>query len=329
MTKEIKNPGVLSFDRKLEPSDALMYSGNWEDIGNQEKWEEIKLIERRNRGVKSNFNNEVLEDEEALKKLIEEPNLVWGDDAALQHDHDTLKVSFSLRVVGDVGKPSACNEKSYRERLEAIVDEYKEKITFQELAKRYATNIANGRFLWRNRICVEEINIVVSCDSEILEFKAYDYSLNDFNLVDDKIKRLAEVIAAGLSGESSAFMKIDAYVKMGAGQRVWPSQEMRMNIPKGEKSRYLFHLNECAAMHSQKIGNALRTIDDWYSDNTTPIAVEPYGSVTHQGQAFRASRNDFKTLIRKWIDGNDIGENEKHLVMAVLIRGGVFSEKEE
>jgi CRISPR-associated protein Csy3 len=329
MATEIKNPGVLSFDRKLEPSDALMYSGKWEDLSNQEKWKEIKLIERRNRGVKSNFKNEVLEDEEELKKQIEEPNPVWGDDAALQHDHDTLRVSFSLRVVGDVGKPSACNEKSYRERLEDIIDEYKQNITFQELAKRYATNIANGRFLWRNRIYVEDINVVISFDSEILEFKAYDYPLNDFNLVDDKIKKLAGVIATGLSGESSAFMKIDAYVKMGEGQRVWPSQEMRMNIPKGEKSRYLFHLNGCAAMHSQKIGNALRTIDDWYGDNVAPIAVEPYGSVTHQGQAFRASRNDFKTLSRKWIDGKDIGKNDKHFVMAVLIRGGVFSEKEE
>lgn len=329
MSTEIKNPGVLSFDRKLEPSDALMYSGKWENTGKKEKWEEIKLIERRNRGVKSNFKNEVLEDEEELKKQIEEPNPVWGDDAALQHNHDTLRVSFSLRVVGDVGKPSACNEKSYRERLEDIIKEYRENITFQELAQRYAINIANGRFLWRNRIGVEEINVVVSFDSEVLEFKAYDFPLNDFNVLDEKIKKLAYVIAVGLSGENSTFIKIDAYAKMGAGQRVWPSQEMKMNIPKGEKSRYLFHLNGCAAMHSQKIGNALRTIDDWYGDNVAPIAVEPYGSVTHQGQAFRASKNDFKTLSRKWIYGKEIDEKEKHFVMAVLIRGGVFTEKEE
>lgn len=329
MAEKIKNPGVLSFDRKLEPSDALMYSGKWEDIGNQEKWEEIKLIERRNRGVKSNFKNEVLEDEEALKKQIEEPNPVWGDDAALQHNHDTLRVSFSLRVIGDVGKPSACNEKRYRERLKEIVEEYRDTVTFQELARRYAINIANGRFLWRNRICVDEIKVVVSIDSEVLEFEAYDYSLNDFNMTDDKIKKLTDVIAASLSGEDSTFMKIDAYVKIGEGQRVWPSQEMRMNIPKGEKSRHLFQLNGCAAIHSQKIGNALRTIDNWYGDNVEPIAVEPYGSVTHQGEAFRASRNDFKTLSRRWIDGEEIGEDEKHFVMAVLIRGGVFSEKEE
>lgn len=329
MATEIKNPGVLSFDRKLEPSDALMYSGKWDDIGDQEKWEEIHLIDRRNRGVKSNFKKEVLEDEEELKKQIEEPNPVWGDDAALRHDHDTLKVSFSLRVVGELDKPAACNEPSYQKRLSELVSDYRENPTFKTLALRYANNIANGRFLWRNRICVEEIKVFVSFNSDTLDFNAYDFDLNDFDFSNDKIIKLADVIAAGLSGEGSAFMKVDAYAKMGEGQRVWPSQEMRMNIPKGEKSRYLFHLNGCAAMHSQKIGNALRTIDNWYGDNTTPIAVEPYGSVTHQGQAFRASKNDFKTLSRKWIDGKELKEEEKHFVMAVLIRGGVFSEKEE
>lgn len=330
MSNTIKNPSVLSFDRKLEPSDALMYSGRWEHIDNHKKWKAIKLFERRNRGVKSNFKNEVLNNDEELKKQIQEPNPVWGDDAALPHDHDTLKVSFTLRVVDDVGKPSACDEKSYLERLEQIVDEYKNNISFNELSKRYATNIANGRFLWRNRICVEDIKIVVSLKSEVLEFNAYHYSLDDFEETDDDLMKLANVIADGLSGKDYALIKIDAYVKMGEGQRVWPSQEMVMNIPKGEKSRYLFQLDGCAAIHSQKIGNAIRTIDNWYDHNARfPIAVEPYGSVTHIGEAFRTSRNDFKTLSRRWVDGEEISDEEKHFVMAVLIRGGVFSEKEE
>jgi len=39
-----------------------------------------------------------------------------------------------------------------------------------------------------------------------------------------------------------------------------------------------------AAMHSQKIGNAIRTIDTWYPDfcdsNTGPIDIETYGAVS-------------------------------------------------
>ena len=63
-------PSVLAFERKIEPSDALMHSGNWQNIGNNQAWQAISLFERRNRAVKSNFKKEVLENEEELKKWI-------------------------------------------------------------------------------------------------------------------------------------------------------------------------------------------------------------------------------------------------------------------
>lgn len=330
--KKIGSPSVLSFDRKLEPSDALMSSGNWEEIHTRENWQVIELIERRNRGVKSNFQKEVLENEEELQKQIEEPNPVWGDDAALPYNHDTLKVSFTLRAVGELDKPSSCNQSSYQNRLAEVVNEYSQKPGFNELATRYANNIANGRFLWRNRVGADDIKVFVSAPgfSSPLEFDAYNYSLNKVDYQNEDIKQLADLIASGFSGSSYAFMTIDAFVKLGAGQRIWPSQEMRMNIPKGEKSRHLFQLRGCAAIHTQKIGNAIRTIDNWYApDAQYPIAVEPYGSVTHRGMAFRASKNDFVTLTDKWIiKQQDLGDSEKHFVLAVLIRGGVFSSKE-
>lgn len=31
----IKLPTVLAFDRNLEPSDGVMFSGNWKDIDNE------------------------------------------------------------------------------------------------------------------------------------------------------------------------------------------------------------------------------------------------------------------------------------------------------
>ncbi len=39
---------------------------------------------------------------------------------------------------------------------------YSENIGFKTLAARYAANIANGRFLWRNRIGLEKIEVRVS-----------------------------------------------------------------------------------------------------------------------------------------------------------------------
>jgi len=158
MTTTLTMPSVLAFDRKLEPSDALMFSGNWDDIGNDKAWQPIALFERHNRAVKSNFKQEILNDETELQKQIAEANLAWGDDAALSHENDTLKVSFTLRVVSGLSQPSVCNkvdfEKAYSEKVEAYVQE-----NIEQLANRYAYNIANGRFLWRNRVGVKNVRI--------------------------------------------------------------------------------------------------------------------------------------------------------------------------
>ena len=86
-------------------------------------------------------------------------------------------------------------------------------------------------------------------------------------------------------------------------------------------------------MHSQKIGNAIRTIDTWYPEfetaNVGPIAVEPYGAVTNLGKAYRTPKDkaDFYSLFDKWALGEKLAnKNEEHYVMAVLVRGGVFGQ---
>jgi len=82
-------------------------------------------------------------------------------------------------------------------------------------------------------------------------------------------------------------------------------------------------------MHSQKVGNAIRTIDDWYSEEAErPIAVEAYGAVTNLGTAYRKPvlKNDFYTLFDRFALGESLAENEEHYVMAMLVRGGVFGQ---
>ena len=99
----------------------------------------------------------------------------------------------------------------------------------------------------------------------------------------------------------------------------------------GKKSKVLYQVNDMAAMHSQKIGNALRTIDTWYPEygepGIGPIAVEPYGAVTTLGKTFRSPKEkvDFYTLFDDWSTGTaPENETDKDYVMAVLVRGGVF-----
>ena len=184
--------------------------------------------------------------------------------------------------------------------------------------------------MWRNRVGAQNIKVIVkhSTLSSSLEFDAYDFSLKSTSSEEASVKTLAHLIKAGLGGDENTLLNVSAYVNLGEGQRVWPSQEMVLNSPKGEKSRHLFNLNGKAAMHCEKIGNALRTIDDWYPDATAPIAIEAYGSVTQRGVAYRSSKNDFKTLLLKWLNGGDVSNEDKHFVVAMIIRGGVFGEGE-
>lgn len=323
---KIKLAEVLSFERKLEVSDALMYSGSWDKNPKEySDWKSIKITKRQNRSTISAYGTK---DADKSK-----PNPVSSDsdDANLLPEDDTLKVSFSLRIIGNLGKPFACNNPEFEVAIVEKVNEYKEGNSLKDLSKRYAYNIINGRFLWRNRVGAEEIMIVIHSNKleNSLSFNAYEYSLQRFaeNTDNKSLEQLSEIIYMGLSGDEKSFVSIevDAYVKLGKKQHVFPSQEMNM----GEKKKVLFSLDNCAAIHNVKIGNAIRTIDDWYEDSKFPIAVEPFGSVTQIGQAFRKTKNDLYTLMLKWVKSEEISENDKNFVVANLIRGGVFGGKSE
>lgn len=316
-------PNMLSFDRKLETSDALMFSGNWSDKENPKAWQPIAIIPRQNRATQS---AEGIDDK---KKTQPNPVAASNDDANLPLQHDTLKVSFTLRIIGNVGMPFACNAPEFARAIEEKSTQFKASNMLNELALRYAYNIANGRFLWRNRVCAESIAITVQTndtDAEQLEFNAYDFDLNDFNKNKENknLQTLGNKIAQGLKSENDyVFIRVDAYVKLGNGQHVYPSQEMNM----GEKRKVLFKIEEQAAMHNVKIGNALRTVDNWYTENAPfPIAAEPYGAVTQRGEAYRKSKNDLYTLIVDWVNNGNIPDAEQAYIVANLIRGGVFSK---
>ncbi len=319
-------PSVLAFSRKLEVSDALMASGFWTDIDKSGQWQPITLHEKRNRATKSQYG---VKDEEKS-----EPNLSWGDDAVLPHDADTLRVKFTLKILGQLEEPTACNSPEFEKKVKENVKAYRDKYQFKELATRYANNIVNGRFLWRNRVGAELVSIKVKHGKETWTFNAYDYSLNKFSpSTDDSDHPFAQLIAVmqnGLQGDGFEYLEITAFAKLGFGQHVFPSQEMVMNPPKDQKTKFLFQLTGCAAMHAEKIGNALRTIDTWYADdiNLRAIAVEPYGSVTSRGEAHRISKNDFYTLFLKWLKDDEIPAEQQHFVIATLIRGGVFGGNE-
>lgn len=339
MSKELKTASVLAFERKLDPSDALLAGGNWENRSDAAGWAPVGLREKSVRGTISNRLKTAGQDPAKLDAAIQNPNLQTVDVAALPADADTLKVQFTLRVLGGSGQPSACNDAAYRNKLLATVEGYKQQHGFAELARRYAANLASARFLWRNRIGAEQVEVQVAHlrdgkPAQQWRFNALAHSLLDMSAPPaetEALAQLGELIANGLAGNSHVLLQITAFARIGGGQEVFPSQELILDKGSSKKSKTLYDVAGVAAIHSQKIGNALRTIDTWYPEaaENGPIAVEPYGSVTTQGKAYRQpkEKQDFYNLLDGWVIKDKVPSTEQqHFVIATLVRGGVFGE---
>ena len=107
-TITLKTASVLAFERKVDPSDALFFSGRWDQRGQSLSWPSVVVREKSVRGTISNRLKTKDQDPAKLDAAIENPNLKTVDVATLPSDADTLKVGFSLRILGGVGTPSAC-----------------------------------------------------------------------------------------------------------------------------------------------------------------------------------------------------------------------------
>lgn len=334
----LKTASVLAFERKLDPSDALLFSGSWNARQSDAGWTPITVREKSVRGTISNRLKTKDQDPAKLDAAIENPNLQTVDVATLPAEADTLKASFSLRVLSGAGTPNACNNADYQAKLLATVRGYVESVGFGELASRYAYNLANGRFLWRNRVGAEQVEVLVQhivdgAAAKSWTFDGMSLSLRGFEAgtAAASLKELGDVIAAGLSGKTHVLLQVTAFARLGAGQEVYPSQELILDKASTGKSKTLYVVSGVAGIHSQKLGNAIRTIDTWHPEvaEVGPIAVEPYGSITTLGKACRkpGDKIDFYNLLDNWLLKDKVPALEQqHFVMATLIRGGVFGD---
>lgn len=341
MVKKDNIASVLAFEKKLVPSDGYMYGTNWD---NKSEVTPLKLREKSVRGTISNRLKPAIKNDPAkLNAEVEKANLQRVDACALELHQDTLKLHFTLKVLGDITQPSACNNARFKQSYSAAVRNYIDNYGFTELATRYATNIANARFLWRNRVGAERIEVQVSANNKTVNknwtFDATQFNLREFHSNNIALNELATLIANVLASENDfLLLDVKCYAYLGNAQEVYPSEELVLDKGKGEKSKILYDVNEIAAMHSQKIGNAIRTIDTWYPDfadqeqSAGAIAIEPYGAVTNLGRAYRTPKDkqDFYTFFDAWARGEQLARaEEEHYVMAVLVRGGVFGESDK
>ncbi|MGB1558643.1 MAG: type I-F CRISPR-associated protein Csy3, partial [Oceanococcaceae bacterium] len=209
MANELKTT-VLAFERKLDPSDGLLYCGRWVERDQSDEWQPVEVRPKSVRGTASHRLADRKGAGDLLKRdmKVENPNPQTVDVATLPADADTLKVQFTLRVHQGIGEPCACNNPAYRDKLKSTVESYVGTNGFAELARRYAANLANGRFLWRNRMGAEMVEVRVAHlqdgqQKAVWTFDALAHSLHDLVAPQAQSKsasELAELIEGGLSG---------------------------------------------------------------------------------------------------------------------------------
>ncbi|MDH5231663.1 MAG: type I-F CRISPR-associated protein Csy3 [Gammaproteobacteria bacterium] len=344
---KITIPSLLNYTRSIIPSEgvfsAIMSDGASQPIVVQEK---TVLGTIANYGNVYKKGDKQANEDEINKQMMGGKNNIQRIDACyLPPEADTLELAFTIKVLGNSQGPDACNNTDVRDKLESISSAYSDKNGYEFLARQYVGNIINGSFLWRNRYGWNKTVTLWFSDKpkEQYLFGIIDQRqpvLKVENQIDLDI--VCKTFAKGLSGELPVVIHVKAQVTIGQGQEVYPSQEF-VESRSSQKSKVLFTIEQggksVAGMHSQKIGNALRTIDQWYpgSDGSRPLAVDPFTVDKRRGETVRLpdrERSDFYSLLKNIDELNasmsatDSAEKlsgDVHYFMANLIRGGVFS----
>lgn len=354
-----KLPGVLAFQRGLVMSDAELFN----EINGEYEANPVFVVRHGIRGTQ-NVNQEGSGDTATSgdSKQRKVSNVQQTDSAKLDGQADALIARFAIRFLDLHGALFACapakndgkkeTQKSLdeeiaalRDSLDRFIERAKGTTGLDEVACRLARNIANGRWLWRNRLIAEAITVTVSVEQkEVAAFNAFDIPLNQFEGYSDSEQAVARVIAAGLRGNEVAALTVVARVEFGfrGAIEIFPSQNYIKEKPKGF-ARSLYRLGEPervksedgprimgrAAIRDQKVANALRTIDTWYpgfAEHGRPIPVEPNGANLDMQRFFRDQKGTSAFDLVRRLNEVDPDADEGKFLIACLIRGGVYSE---
>lgn len=351
-----KLPGVLAFQRGLVITDALFFNVL------PEGQTPVMVVRHGIRGTQNvNKDGDAEKSTAANAKRQEVSNIQTTDTAKLDEEAHALAVRFSLRFLDLKDVLFACAPAStdaddlvrnYRDSVTGFIERAKASGGLDEVAQRFARNIANGRWLWRNRTIARKIEVSVKVAGKpVASFDALATPLNHFEQISDAERQVAAYIADGLRGNDDSGLDIEARLDFGVrgALEVFPSQNYVEDKPRGfarplyclgtperassrngmefESTRTMGH----AALRDQKIGNALRTIDTWYpkyADHGRPLPVEPNGASLEAQEFFRDRKTSAFEFARR-LNTLDPASPEGMFMIASLIRGGVFSGGKE
>lgn len=324
-------PNMMAFSRSINPTDALMFGVN-SQTGEEYP---VEVVER---GMRAPFSN--YKESKSAEKDPARGNPKFGETAFLSENTDTLRLKFSVVLTGNSRAPYACESKSaeMRDALKALTKNFKEKGGYRELASRYLEQIAKGDVAWRNLELTDEVSVDIQArQSKVVVTNSPKGQSKDNPEAYEEILTMVEKAL----GTEKGFVRLNVTVDMPMAPmtEVFPSQVFK----EGETRKLLAGIQRGNLKHgliySQKIGNAIRRIDDWYDDDAYPLAVEPFGIDRSLDQAVRIEKKrDFYTLLTKnlleFVDHSESAGSADDLdgdvfyFVACLIRGGVFSGKD-
>ena len=341
---KLKLPTMNAITRSISPSHGLFYSFDSQQQKSKTsdnsavKLQTISLI-----GTLGSFKEgqKAEKDQKSNKEQKVSSNIQTVDTCYLPPEHDSYALKFTLRIASLVDDAVSNNEAVLAKFRQFVVD-YRENVGGQLLAQRYLSNLINGRFLWRNKYASHKV-VEIRTESFSHQFNI-DLNFNfesEFNDKQDQaaFEQLIEIMAKALFDKDYVtVISVTAMGKIGYGQEIYPSQEF-VNNSKETKSKVLFDVLSrgihVAAFHSQKIGNAIRTIDTWYDDHAIhAIPVDPFGPDKKNQKLHRAgvgpSHNSIYSIFNRLLDdkkGVAVNSNDGHYLMACFIRGGVYAGK--
>ncbi len=347
----------LNYNRSINLSEGMLFGL----VGGREV--PIQVHNQTVRGSISNYidPNKALDPANPTKGLDPaSANIQRIDTAFLPAEATTLVLHYSVVVHGGLLSPSGCDNGEVRTCLERIARKAAAKGGLAALADRYAWNIVNARGLWRNRLARDKVVAVTLGDDETLTFHSDTiptFTYPGAEAMPGDFARLSGAIAHALTVRDEAlFLRVRVSGELPPGAEVFPSQEFleedksRSN-KQGRQGRVLasrpvFFEGERvrqAVLHSQKLSNALRAIDDWHPQAETlgVLPVETYGYSQGSSKTVRMPKRasvdgpqgrDFYGLLKEAdlleaaIDAASGPLPDDVLYfLSVLIRGGVFS----
>ena len=344
MTTFTNRPEVLSFTRGMNVSDAPMFNLVDGELGPKIEVIRAGVLGTQNVGKKG------------VEKDVANP--IITETAKTDTNSEGLGVEFNIAILPIKTLLYACsgtNQQEFRTSIESFLERAESGDALKTLALHYARNIANARFLGRNRTIGVDIQVEAQKDGDEVRFNALDVPLSHFDNPSDDEKALANWIEDGLLGDSSAPIRVIAkcYFGFKGSMQVYPSQNYVKDTPTGF-SRSLYkkggsenhkHNNDPmsftdqlkvgkAALRDTKLANALRTIDVWYPDFEDvgmPIPVEPLGANLKMSVFYRPNKDQANNAfgIIRMLDEIEPDSAKGLYMLAALMRGGVYSEKDE